>query len=545
MPGTTRRELLRGAAIVGAAGSVAAMTATTNRAEAADSTLLVDLAAPFRPVTRAAAGGLYALAEDDRPADSMLYPLRLRNIVQPAPGTQHNPNGQPPGGDSLLVASQAIRVGAGMVIRMPDIYPRFPYEWVSWDDWLAKVDVMVAAAGDFEAGWVRTFQRVRSLDPVTPIVGPSITGWRADWMRSFLAYARDHDALPDIICWHELNHTAPQLAANVAAYRALEQELGIGARPISINEYGWTDEIYVPGAETSYIAKLERAGVDMANRAFWNEYGTMNGLVVNNDQPTAHWWLYKWYGELAGGMVTTTPPTQTALDGFAAYDGTRRIVHVVFGNEAGTNQVRFTGLDQVGDTVRVLLESVPDTDRFTVVNAPTAISDSTHTVTDGGLTVPVPDMNARHGYHLMLEPTSGVPGYQRRYEAENAAVFRAERRSGPNASNGGYVGGLDNAGDFRTDSYVDFLVTVPTAGTYDLTIRYANGGTAPATHGLAYNGGAWATVSYPPTAGWGQFDTVGTTVDLRAGHNTIRLAKGSPYFEGGVGSAELDYIELG
>lgn len=33
-------------------------------------------------------------------------------------------------------------------------------------------------------------------------------------------------------------------------------------------------------------------------------------------------------------------------------------------------------------------------------------------------------------------------------------------------------------------------------------------------------------------------------MNLRAGYNTIRLAKGSPYFVGGTGYAELDNITL-
>jgi hypothetical protein len=78
-----------------------------------------------------------------------------------------------------------------------------------------------------------------------------------------------------------------------------------------------------------------------------------------------------------------------------------------------------------------------------------------------------------------------------------------------------------------------------------MTIGYANGTGATATHGLAYNGSAWSTVSYPPTGGWGSFGaTVSRTVNLNAGYNTIRLAKGSPYFAGGTGYAELDYLRL-
>jgi hypothetical protein len=76
-------------------------------------------------------------------------------------------------------------------------------------------------------------------------------------------------------------------------------------------------------------------------------------------------------------------------------------------------------------------------------------------------------------------------------------------------------------------------------------IRYANATGADATHGLAYNGGAWSTVTYPPTGAWGSFGaSVNVTVSLTAGYNTIRLAKGAPFFAGGVGYAELDAITL-
>ncbi|MFJ9779802.1 carbohydrate-binding protein [Amycolatopsis sp. NPDC101161] len=541
---------------------------TVAPAAAAGHTLVVNAAAAFRPVTHAAAGGLYALAENSRPADSTLLPLKLNTLTQPPPGVGQKPNGQPPGGDALLVAPQADRVGAAQVIRMPDIYPDFPYKWVSWDDWLSKVDTMVskrlaatsvsnvaaweiwnepdgtwntAAAGDFNAGWARTVQRIRTRDTVTPVAGPGYSSWNTDRMRAFLTAAKSTNTVPDVVVWHELGHSSASIAADVSAYRALESSLGISARPILINEYAWTDEVDVPGRVANYVSKLERAGVAGADRAFWYEYGTVNGLVVNNTQPTGTWWLYKWYGDMAGSMVTTTPPAQTGLDGFASYDSTRNRVDVVFGDEAGTNSVRVTG---ISGTVRVTLESTPSSGRFTAVTAPTAISTSTYTVSNGQITVPVPNMSATSAYHLVVEPASGVPAYQQRYEAENASVFRAQRLSSTTASNGGYVGRIDNSGDSRNDSYVDFVVNVPSARAYTMTIGYANGTGATSTQGLAYNGGAWSTVSYPPTAGWGRFGTVSTSVSLHAGYNVIRLAKGAPFFAGGTGYAELDYLQL-
>ena len=557
----SRRTLALAAAVLTAVTVVAP-------AQAAGHTLVVNAAAPFRPVTHAAAGGLYALAENSRPADATLLPLKLNTLTQPPPDVGQKPNGQPAGGDALKVAPQADRAGAAQVIRMPDIYPDFPYKWVSWDDWLAKVDTMVAkrlaatsvsnvaaweiwnepdwtwntaAAGDFNAGWARTVQRIRTRDTLTPVAGPGYSGWDATRMRAFLTAAKSTNTVPDLVVWHELNHSSAAIAADVAAYRSLESSLGISPRQIFINEYAWTDEVDVPGRVANYVAKLERAGVAGADRAFWYEYGTVNGLVVNNTQPTGTWWLYKWYGDMAGSMVSTTPPAQTGLDGFAFYDSTRKRVEVVFGDESGTNSVRVTGLS---GTVRVTLESTPSSGRFTAVSAPTTISTSTYTVSGGQITVPVPNMSATSAYHLVVEPASGVPAYQQRYEAENASVFRAQRLSSGGASNGGYVGRIDNSGDPRSDSYVDFVVNVPSARTYTMTIGYANGTGATSTQGLAYNGGGWSTVSYPPTAGWGQFGTVSTSVSLHAGYNVIRLAKGAPFFAGGTGYAELDYLQL-
>ncbi|MEU5700047.1 CBM35 domain-containing protein [Streptomyces aurantiacus] len=549
-------------------------TLTPTPAHAAGGTLTVDVSSPFKPVTRVAAGGLYALKDASTPPDdALLQALRPHTHTQPAPGVQQKPNGQPAGGDALVVAGKAERTGAGEIIRMPDIYPDFPYRWVSWDDWLGKVDTMVdkrlaatgatnirgwelwnepdwtwntAAAGPFDDGWARTFKAVRAKDSVTPIVGPSDSAYSSARMRDFLTSARASGTVPDVICWHELVSRPDLIASHVADYRAIEADLGLTPRPISVNEYGAPAEIDVPGRISSYISKLERAKVWSADRAFWYEYGTFNGLLTTSAyQPTASYWLYKWYGDMAGNMVTTTPSSLSGLDGFASYDTTRKAVDVVFGNEAGTNTVNVKGLAPLGSTVKVTLRSTPGSGRTTAVTAPTTVSTTTHQVSNGAISVSVPNMNADAAYQLAITPAGAATDYQHRYEAENSSVFRAESLSSAGASNGGYVGRIDNIGDARTHSYVDFVVNVPTSRAYQLSIGYANGTGAAATQGLAYNGGAWTTVSYPPTAGWGQFGaTVSQTVTLRAGYNVIRLAKGSPGFAGGTGYAELDYIQV-
>jgi hypothetical protein len=492
-----------------------------------------------------------------------------------APGGQQLPNGEPaPAGDALVVDPSAVAAGASEIVRMPDIYPHFPYGWVSWTDWLSKVDQMVrarlaassdtnisawelwnepdwtwvtSAAGSFDAGWVRTYQEVRALDSITPIQGPSISHWDESYMTDFLSYAKAHNALPDVISWHELGGPG-SIAQDVAACVALEKSLGITPRPISIEEYATTSEIDNPGALVPYLARFERSGVTNAERAFWHEYGTVNGLVTvsgvngtTTNQPTGTWWLYKWYGDMTGSMVTVTPPAGSHLEGLASYDPLGKTADIIVGGGSGTTNVTVSGIGGLGSSVSALVEYTSTPDRFTAEPAAHVLSQQTLTASNGQVTVQIPSMNASTAYHVLLRPTSGG-GTPQLYYAANASIHNASIAASSTAPDGYYVGNLTNSGDARNDSFVDFLVNVPAARSYTMTADYANPGGGNAILGLAYDGGSWQTMAYPPTgSGWG---TVTATVSLHAGYNVIRLARGSPYFAGGSGVVDLGSIQL-
>ncbi len=370
--GTRRRPrpLGRLTAVFGAAalaataaglGSVPAHASPT-----AATTLVVNAAQTLRPVTHAASGGLYGLADASTPSDSLVAALKPNTFVQMAPGGAQLPNGEPrPGGDALVVASKAAKAGAKVVVRMPDWYPNFPYKWVSWSDWLSAVDKQTAsvkasgagnisayelwnepdwtwdtsAAGSWDDGWARTYKEVRAKDGSTPIQGPSISAWNQGSMSQFLTDAKASGTVPDIISWHELGGSQ-NIAAHVAAYRSLESSLGISARPISIEEYGTTAEVGVPGPLAGYVAKFERAGVHDAELAFWNHYGTLGDTLTDTGaSPNGSYWLYKWYGDMSGNMLTTTPPSQTGLDGAASLSGDGKQVSVIFGGGSGSSAV--------------------------------------------------------------------------------------------------------------------------------------------------------------------------------------------------------------
>ncbi|GAB3223228.1 hypothetical protein GCM10027447_10750 [Glycomyces halotolerans] len=310
-------------------------------------TLTIDVSKPVKEVDHAASGSLYGIGDDGWPPDEWIAPTSPKMFTQPPPGATHLPNGEPePVGDTLDVWESASRNGATVTVRLPDIFPTFPYQWLGDEYWYDQVEQMVTAVqesgadniygyeiwnepqwtwnddwGDYFEMWDDTYRLIRELDPDTPIIGPSYDRDYESGLREFMEHVVEAGTVPDIVSWHELGPVEGlSVEQHVDFYRDLEAELGIEPRPISINEYGSPRDAGVPGWLTRFVARMERAGVDTANLAFWHKPGRLSDLLVpsgggsgpaTDPQPTANYWLYKWYGEMTGQMVETTPPTNT------------------------------------------------------------------------------------------------------------------------------------------------------------------------------------------------------------------------------------------
>ncbi len=66
-------------------------------------------------------------------------------------------------------------------------------------------------------------------------------------------------------------------------------------------------------------------------------------------------------------------------------------------------------------------------------------------------------------------------------------------------------------------------VSVATAGRYELTFRYGNGGSSPRQCAAYINGANVGNVAFNVTGSWTTWGTVSMTTTLRAGNNTIRV----------------------
>ena len=400
--------------------------------------LRVDLSDQFRPVTHAASGSLYGLGEEGMPSDDLIGPLKPFMFTQMAPGGR-----QRTVGDALEVAPIAERAGATVMIRMPDIYSGFPYAWVDFDDWLEKVETIVAdttASGatniygyeiwnepdwtwpsdaePFFDVWKATFDKIREADRETDIVGPSIASWNKLWMRQFFEFAIENDCMPDIVCWHELGEPEgsyvddpkPEfIPEHSADYRSLEEELGVGPLPITINEYGVQTEEGVPGGMVRYIAHFERENIESANMAFWYAAGRLSDLVTRDGRANGGWWFYKFYGDLSGQMAMSyrEPDVSVDLDGIGAVDAETETVSVIFGGAKGDRAIVIEGFDTLpffSCRAEVTAEHTPWEGKDGAVSKPDVLFREEYQIIDGILAVPITDMNEDSGYRLVITP---------------------------------------------------------------------------------------------------------------------------------------------
>ena len=67
-------------------------------------------------------------------------------------------------------------------------------------------------------------------------------------------------------------------------------------------------------------------------------------------------------------------------------------------------------------------------------------------------------------------------------------------------------------------------VTVPSAGTYDVTIAYCDGSAAGRQATVSVNGGTAQTLSFTPTGSFSAVGTMTVPLALQAGANTIEFA---------------------
>ncbi|MGW0825750.1 CBM35 domain-containing protein [Streptomyces sp. NPDC002845] len=546
--------------------------------------LTVDLGASEGPVMLGANGSLYGLGDDGVPSDAAMEPLKITSISQkPEGGAQH------PNGDALTVSKSFFRNGGGEVnVMMQDIYAQWPYEDLGIDDYLPKVDKIakevsadpnsdrfvyipfnepdqiwyhlgVSDQERYEANrdrffrdWKAVYHRIRAIDPDARIAGPNEAAYHTRLLRDFLAFAQRENVLPQVMTWHELDPgSLRDFQGHYDNYRSIERELGIAPLKINIDEYANRRDLSVPGQLVQWVSMFERNKV-YANMAYWDAAGNLSGHVVRSNIPNGGWWFFRWYAGMTGDTVKVTPPqpnTVDTLQGLASLDTSRRQAQVLLGGSTGDSDVVVQNVSRsvFGRTVTATVAEAAWSGYEGQHAAPRVLARTkVEVAADGSVTVPLRGMRKMSAYRIVLTPggsgtpsTSSVP-WSASYEAEDAAITGGQVYTQGTVSNAnGYAAsGTKDVGSLNTaSSKVDFTVTVPRDGTYDLAVLYGNQSGGPATQKLSIDGRDPVTVTYPSTENWTYRAKKDVTLELSAGAHSLTLAKGDA-------EVTLDRIDL-
>ena len=566
-------------------------------AAATTDVLSVDFAHTTGAFRGGATGTLYGFGDDGAPTQALINGAHITNTSQKAPfGTQH------PSGDALKVEKGFFsKHGKDMYIYVQDYYPDWSYNggvrpgdsrtynqadgtytaqpngiW----DYLEVVEFVTEAVatksahpqdyvfipfnepdggnwyhdwgtmkGTFLADWKATYDKIQEVYARhglghARIGGPGDTGWQPARSADILTYAKENAVLPDVFIWHELGvDNLRTFRSHVAAYRQLEKDLGVGPIPINITEFGMLRDMGTPGQLVQWLSIMEDLKVD-GQTAYWNYAGNFNDNSARTNAANAGWWMYKWYGDLAGSQtVAVTPPTLNAVDtlqGIAAVDADNKRATVLYGGGSLPVSLRLAGLDPrvFGKRVDIEVREVTLSGAEGVAGTPPVIKALNGVdLTSGEISLDVPTYDRYAAYQVIVTPEQdrtliANSVWSTSVEAEKTALTDATVYYQDPMAGGGWkflASGSNDVGSFnRPTSKADWTVTVPRTGRYRFQVIGGTPGT-PGRHALFVDGADPTIVQYTADLAltsyqrWQYRGSAEVTVALTAGQHTLSL----------------------
>lgn len=409
----------------------------------------------------------------------------------------------------------------------------------------------------FFKAWDEVYNLIKGSMPGARIAGPN-TCILFDQDKGFLKHVVAAKTVPDVFTWHELGNPAA-IRTDVAKFRAWEDEVFAGTAyagkhlPINLNEYAFNYHTSVPGQMIQWVSAIEESKVD-ADIAYWNIDGNLSDSAVQANRGNGQWWLLNAYGQMTGKTVKVTPPysnTDYTMQGVATLDRAKAQARVLFGGTSGNGLVTFTNVDPkiFGRSVHAVVQEIPWTGQLGDSAQPRVIAELTRPVIgtkvgfDFGETLP--KLTDSSAYQIILTPGRNASSpavsptlWTGSFEAEDAAHSGSGyTKNGPEGTPRDvakfYTSGTYNVGGLRTESDVvlDFKVSVPETGQYDLSV-FANSlntyklitEQGPTNVFLRVDGAAEQELYLPLGYKWVVWDHADTKVSLTKGDHVITLA---------------------
>ena len=275
----------------------------------------------------------------------------------------------------------------------------------------------------FEA-WKRAVRTIRRVNPKAIIVGPSLSKGPSHYLYGFLLSAHEENVLPDIISWHDMALDHPNNVVNVRQFLA---KRGIPDRPISINEFRYSDGTHHPGHLVWWLSHIEEEAPESAAYSCWPdregysncETDTLDGLLSRDGLRRAAWFAHKGYAEITGQLVGVGS-SGFKVAGIAGIDSDLQTGRLILGRREGavasaeeSVEVVFRNVDRLSPSLKeravfVRAERISDSG---MLDGPYVTIAAVYPVVNNEVRVRLPDFGAGDAYMVALKRlVEAVPG---------------------------------------------------------------------------------------------------------------------------------------
>ena len=484
-------------------------------------TINVDMTDEDHTILHGSAGFLYGISNEGVPDVNTLTPLKPKVLAtKGALGTEH------PYGDALDVADEFFEAGGEQVqMYNSNYYGVFGVTANAYDYGNVLKDIIAPHVADwkdtkrekypdidsrivyipinegtpvngvssFEEAWKIYYNSIKASDPNAVIAGPNDASYRGhNGMYNYLKFCRDNNCLPDVVTWHELQvHCLDTMRSHFDDYRSICRQLGIEEKQIVINEYADYSDCGVPGRLVNWIARLEDNRV-YGCLPFWHQANNLNDLTANANDGNGAWWVYKWYGDMSGDVLSLSTEN-TTYDGFyglASIDESKQSATIIAGGNdndgiINLNNIASTSVFKNEKAVHVKVEASYFTGYHGASGDPEVVFEGVFPVENGNVSISLNNMLFSTAYRITVTkaedttPYKTIGKYHAFYEAEDAIVYGSlitEREGSPIetpryfCSGRVRMGGFDEEGDG-----IGYSISVPHDGLYKLSFIYGNG----------------------------------------------------------------------
>lgn len=209
---------------------------------------------------------------------------------------------------------------------MDSHYPVLDQDGINWNNDFTYWPN--ARKQEFFATYKKFYQTLRNtntggMGSSALIAGPSIGRFSKEHLKEFFDYCLTNSLEVNVVTWHELVQNASEPIAAIrdhvdyvrTNFKDNPAYAALNIQSIEINEMVGPPYKNNPAALASYLGYLEKAEVDYAAKACWEDgscepdkceacnSNTFNHLFTSYDETKSNWWVYKLYADGVSNRV--------------------------------------------------------------------------------------------------------------------------------------------------------------------------------------------------------------------------------------------------